>query len=223
VADEDRQFVDVETIGLLTKRLADLTDAQARTAMAPHVAKWLEVSGIVVNVTLNQPQFDTLVSIVCSKPQTVLPLFFPREDQRPLELNKGDGIVVHGQITDFTSAAGIGLENCEVVRVIPRAELERDAQARAAEEEGPGELAELGADAPKDRPRLPDAALRAWFEAFRIAYPTGSVTLAEKSAVAAFPQHHVARKRIHELFPNAPRGRPKKNNELANPPKSNGE
>jgi hypothetical protein len=74
-----------------------------------------------------------------------------------------------------------------------------------------------------DKPTLPDAALKLWHQAFLKAYPHGSKALAEQSAIGAFPNHHVARSRVRELFPDAQRGRPKKNNGLENSPENDGE
>lgn len=130
----ERSFVEDETVESLASKLVGLTDAQAQVLMEPYVGKWLRVSGIVVNATRNEPPFDTLVSLYCADPQRMMALFFPREDPRPLELSKNDGLFAQGQIMKVASSGGVALEHCEILRVIPKAELEADAETAPQEE-----------------------------------------------------------------------------------------
>ena len=64
----------------------------------------------------------------------------------------------------------------------------------------------------RDLPPLPDGLLKKWHELFVMAYPKGTITLAQTSIEGMFPKHWVSRKRLRELFPDAQRGRPKENN-----------
>lgn len=88
--------------------------------------------------------------------------------------------------------------------------------------------ADQAADVPEESdrrklPRLPEEHLRKWHALFIAAHPDGTVTLAQRSVEGMFPNHHIARDRIRELFPDARRGRPKKNNDVGNSRKSDGE
>ena len=145
---------------------------------------------------------------------------FDEGEESPLKLNKTDGLVVQGQIMRV-SGRSLPLEHCEILQVVPHEELVPEAQKLAGESPKPADKRETSPSS--EKPRLPDGALKLWFQAFKIAYPHGSQMLAEKSAAAAFPNHHVARKRIREFFPDSPRGRPKQINDLDNSPKNDGE
>lgn len=79
--------------------------------------------------------------------------------------------------------------------------------------ERPVEQEEEGSEHKRSLPRLPQGFLEEWHRLFKAAYPEGTVTLAQKSVEGMFPNHHVARSRTRDLFPNAQRGRPRKNKE----------
>lgn len=214
--DGPRVYVEGETAKTLAAKLEGLTGAQGEMLLAKHEGEWLEASGIVIDVTKNEikgmgPSLSLHIGgysgIYC---------MFDEGDESPFELNKHDGATVQGQIMRM-SVRNVPLQHCRIVQVVPRDQL----KALASDEPETANL-ETEPPAQSDKPRLPDAALELWFQAFKLAYPKGSQMLAEKSAVAAFPDHHVARSRIRELIPNSPRGRPKKNNGLDNSPESDG-
>lgn len=211
-ADQDRIFAEGQTLRSLMDDFKDRTDAQAQAIVRKYVGQWLEVSGVVIDVSVNE-NFDSLVSILTG-PHEGCSLFFSDPDKL-LEINKGDGIKVCGQIYSAASHS-LSLMKCELIAIIPKTELEHDETSNDRPDTESREP-------PTDKPRLSIAALRAWHEAFKIAYPNGSKDLAEKSAVGAFPNHHVSRSRVRELFPHAQRGRPKKNNDLEKSPESDGE
>jgi hypothetical protein len=221
-----RVFVQQETALSLIERAYNFTDAQAERFSEQYREQWLHVTGSVVNVSVNTGA-DSLVTLKLGDLIYQAASLYITGDRQTLEaLNKGDRVTALGRVF-FVSSRGISLAQCEIVSVVDadivRA-AEGDLRDYVPETDSGTPRALLTAEATSEsKPRLPNAALELWHKAFLKAYPSGTVTLAIKSAMGAFPDHHVARKRIRELFPNAPRGRPKKNNDLANSPESDSE
>ncbi|TMJ18071.1 MAG: hypothetical protein E6G94_00745 [Alphaproteobacteria bacterium] len=196
VVSQAKDFVEDETLETLAGKLVGLTDAQAKIAIAPFVDKWLRVRGVVVNVTVNEPGFDTLVSLYCADPQRMIALFFPREDQRPLELNKSDGLLAQGQIMKVASGGGVALQNCEVLRIIPKAELEADiASAKDQPKGAPTPPPEID-----KRPNLSGPEARRFSEFALAAWPNISEREAHRRAVALYYDKKVPRDWFWNIF-----------------------
>jgi hypothetical protein len=211
---EERFFIDGETATSLLTKLQPLTDVRANAVMeTEYLGKWIQANGIVVDVS--KYTWGVTVSLDLGNLLMAFLEFAP-DATKPLELSKGDLVAVQGKIRGRTLIGALDLADCDLIRAVPREEAE--ALADKQFEERP--LPRPGVD---EKPPLSDAALRAWLAAFKIAYPNGTQTLAEKSAAGAFPNHSISRSRIRELFPNSPRGRPKQNKGLHNPPESDGE
>lgn len=63
----------------------------------------------------------------------------------------------------------------------------------------------------RDKPPLPEALLKKWYELFILAYPDDGPEAGRKSVAGMFPRHHVSREKVRELFPDRGPGRPRKN------------
>lgn len=219
---ERRRFIITGTIDSLLEQIDGLTDAGSTAIRRVWEGEWAQATGSVIQVTAN-PE-NIAVSILLENRHQLF-LIFDKTSIRAVRLCKNDRITVQGRIQSLLGG-GFSLTDCEIISITSAAELLlEEVKARAAE---PKEsVSSTDPPAPttsaSEKPRLPDAALSLWHAAFKKAYPNGSQSLAEKSAIGAFPDHHVARSRIRELFPNSPRGRPKKNNDLDNSPESDGE
>jgi hypothetical protein len=204
----DRIFLgENDTAESLVLRCGKLTDIQALRAMEIYIGKWIHIAGYIVNLS----PFLQGVSVSVMQSSGALWttwLYFKRDIERLEIANVGEMLIAQGEIQSI-SRQGLGLINCELRDIrVPEQPIALFAEPEAI----PlvlGDAASNAIDA-RSLPRLPEAALKAWHAAFLIAYPNGSKALAEKSASGAFPDHHVARERVRELFPDTPRGRPKK-------------
>ena len=184
----DRQFVDESvTPDTIFDAFVGTTEVQGEAATAQYSWQWIKVSGPVMDVSSHFDRFNVGVYVGDNRQ---ISLEFPDTHEEVKALARGEIVEVQGRIDGIASWI-LMLKECELLSRRPAP---------------PPMLPEL----PTNRPSLPVAALKAWHRAFLLAYPTGSKELAEKSAIAAFPDHHVARQRVRDLFPDATMGRPKK-------------
>jgi len=176
--------------------------------MSGYQGKWMQVIGVIANMTENRE--SVAVSIFDGVTTAITTLWFEGQADKLELANQGDILVANGKIAQIR-LLGINLENCELIKIAPGAPLIAKTDVKPPSSE------QLEIPAHRDeraKPPISDAALKAWHSAFLLAYPAGSKSLAEKSAQSAFPEHHVARERVRELFPDAARGRPRKNIDL---------
>lgn len=212
-----RRFVDGGTLDTLLARIDGLTSVQSEPIILAESGKWAQATGSVINASRNQDSVNVSILIQRSgHADHQLFLMFDRDNAGALILAKEDIVTVQGKISG-PLFGDISLRECEIISHSSAADLRLKGLLAALSEvpdafveESHGQNSRSQSTSSDALPPLSEAALQAWYQAFKVAYPTGSKELAEKSATGAFPNHHVARSRVRELFPNVRRGRPKK-------------